>query len=57
MICLLVGFFNSQQHASVSQGRICSIVRAATLEIEVAGQTVYLTRSLYTDTGLTSQVR
>ena len=31
LVCWLVGCFTSQQHASVSQGRICSILRAATL--------------------------
>ena len=30
-VCLLVGCLMSQQHASVSQGRICTIVHAATL--------------------------
>ena len=28
---VVVGWLLSQQHASVSQGRICSILRAATL--------------------------
>ena len=28
---LFVGYLTSQQHASVSQGRICSVLRAATL--------------------------
>ena len=31
IVCLLVGCLTSQQHASVSQGRICSILRGATL--------------------------
>ena len=45
----------SQQHASVSQGRICSdnFTRCHT-EIEAADQTFYLTQSQYTDTGPTS---
>ena len=30
-VCLFNGCITSQQHASVSQGRICSILRAATL--------------------------
>ena len=30
-VCLLVGCLSSQQQASVSQGRICTILRAATL--------------------------
>ena len=30
-VCLMVGCLTSQQHASVSQGRICSIFHAATL--------------------------
>ena len=29
--CLFVGVLTSQQHASVSQGRICANVRAVTL--------------------------
>ena len=53
--CLLVACFTSQQHTSVSQGRICSdnCVCCHT-EIEVADQTVHLTQSQYTDTGPTS---
>ena len=44
-----------QQHASVSQGRICSDnFTCCHTEIEVADQTFYLTQSQYTDTGLTS---
>ena len=31
LMLLLVGCLTSQQHASVSQGRICSITRVATL--------------------------
>ena len=45
----------SQQHASVSQGRICSdTFTCCHTEIEVAHQTFHLTQSQYTDTGLTS---
>ena len=54
-VCLFVGCLTSQQHASVSRGRICSdnfTCRHA--EIEVADQTFYLARSQYTDTGPTS---
>ena len=52
---LLVGCLTSQQHASVSQGRICSdtFTRRHT-ETEVADQTFHLTQSQYTDTGPTS---
>ena len=53
--CLLVGCLTSQQHASVSQGRICSDnFTCCYTEIEVADQTFYLTRSQYTDAGPTS---
>ena len=53
--CLLVGCLTSQQHASVSQGRICSDnFTCCHTEIEVADQTFYLTQSQYTDTGPTS---
>ena len=50
-ICCLM----SQQHASVSQGRICSdnFTRCHT-EIEVAGQTFHLTQSQYTGIAPTS---
>ena len=41
----------SQQHASVSQGRICSDKFTCCLtEIEVADETFYFTKSQYTDT-------
>ena len=51
-VCLFVGCLTSQQHASVSQGRICSDnFTCCHTEIEVADQTVYLTQSQYTDTG------
>ena len=51
----LAGCLTSQQHASVSQGRICSdnCTRCHN-EIEVADQTFNLTQSRYTDTGPTS---
>ena len=53
--CLLVGCLTSQQHTSVSQGRICTdnYTRCHT-EIEIADPTFYLTQSQYTDTGPTS---
>ena len=55
-ICsLFVGCLTSQQHASVSQGRICSDnFMCCHTEIEVADQTFHLTQSQYTDTGPTS---
>ena len=50
-----VGCLTSQQHASASQGRICSDnFTCCHTEIEVADQTFYLTQSQYTDTGSTS---
>ena len=52
---LFVACWTSQQHASVSQGRICSDnFTWCHTEIEVADQTFYLTQSQYTDTGPTS---
>ena len=55
IVCLLVGCLTSQQHASVSQGRICSDnFTCCHTEIEVADQTFHLTQSQYTDTGPTS---
>ena len=52
---LLVGCLTSQQHASVSQGRICSDnFTCCHTEIEAADQTFHLTQSQYTDTGPTS---
>ena len=52
---LFVSCLTTQQHASVSQGRICSdSCTCCHTEIEVADQTFYLTQSQYTDTGLTS---
>ena len=54
-VCLLGGCLTSQQHASVSQGRICSEnMTCCHTEIEVADQTFYLTQSQYADTGPTS---
>ena len=51
----LVGCLTSQQHASVSQGRICSDnFTCCHTETEVADPTFYLTQSQYTDTGPTS---
>ena len=53
--CLLVGCLTSQQHANVSQGRICSDnFTCCHTEVEVADQTFHLTHSHYTDTGPTS---
>ena len=50
-----VGCLTSQQHASVSQGRICADnFTCCHTEIEVADQTFHLTQSQYTDTGPTS---
>ena len=52
---LVVGCLTSQQHASVSQGRICSEnFTCCHTETEVADQTFHLTQSQYTDTGPTS---
>ena len=52
---MFVGCLTSQQHASVSQGRICSDnFTCCHTEIEVADPTFYLTQSQYTDTGPTS---
>ena len=46
------GCLTSQQHASVSQERMCSDkLKCCHTEIEVADQTFYLTQSQYTDTG------
>ena len=51
----LVACLTSQQHASVSQGRIClDNCTCCHTEIEVADQTCHLTQSQYTDTELTS---
>ena len=51
----LVDCLTSQQHASASQGRICSDkFMCCHTEIGVADQTFHLTQSQSTDTGLTS---
>ena len=51
----LLACLTSQQHASVSQGRICSDnFTCCHTETEVADQTFHLTQSQYTDTGPTS---
>ena len=56
LVCLFVGCLTSQQHASVSQGWICSDnLTCCHTETEVADQTFYLTQSQYTDTGPTSR--
>ena len=53
-VCLLVGCLTSQQHAGVSQGRICTDnFTCCHTEIEVANQVFYLAKSQYTDTGPT----
>ena len=53
-VCLLVGCLTPQQHASVSQGQICTgNITCCHTQIEVADQTFYLTQSQYTDTGPT----
>ena len=50
-----VGCLTSQQHASVSQGRICSDnFTCCHTKIEVADPTFHLTQSQYIDTGPTS---
>ena len=53
--CLLLGCLTSKQHASASQGPICSDnFTCCHTEIQVADQTFYLIQSQYTDTGPTS---
>ena len=48
---LFVGCLTPQQHASASQGRICTDnFTCCHTEIEVADSTFYLTQSQYTDT-------
>ena len=55
LMFMFVGCLTSQQHASVSQGRVCSdSFTCCHTEIEVAYQTFYLIQSQYTDTGPTS---
>ena len=52
---LFVGCLTSQQHAGVSQGRVCSDnFKCCHTETDVADQTFHLTHSQYTDTGPTS---
>ena len=52
---LFVGCLTSQQHTSVSQGRICTdSFTCCHTEIEDADQPFHLTQSQYTDTGPTS---
>ena len=52
---LFVGCLSSQQHASVSQGRICTDnFTCCHTEIEAADPTFHLTQSQYTDPGPTS---
>ena len=54
-VCLFVGCLTSQQHASVSQGQICTDnFTCCHTDLEVADPTFYLTQSQYTDTGRTS---
>ena len=54
-LVLLLACLKSQQHASVSQGWICTDnFTCCHTETEVADQTFYLTQSQYTDTGQTS---
>ena len=54
-VCLFVGCLSSQQHANVSQGRICTDnFTCCHTEIEAADPTFHLTQSRYTDTGPTS---
>ena len=54
-VCWLLGCLTFQQHASVSQGRICSDkCMCCYTETVVADQTFFLTQSQYTETGPTS---
>ena len=54
-VCFLVGCLTSQQHASVSQGRVCTDnFTCCHTEIQVADQTFYLTQLQYTYTRPTS---
>ena len=48
--CLFVGCLASQQHASISHGRISDNFTCCHTEIEVADQTFHLTQSQYADT-------
>ena len=57
VVVVVVGCLTSQQHASVSQARICSDnCTCCHTEIEVADQTVRLAQSQYTDTGPTRRL-
>ena len=52
---MFVGCLTSQQHAGISQERICSDkFTCCHTEIEIADQTFHLTQSQYTDSGPTS---
>ena len=54
-LLLLVGCLTSQQHATVSQGRICTDnFTCCHTEMEAADPTFHLTQSQYTDTWPTS---
>ena len=55
LVCWLIGCFTSQQHASVSQARICSDkCMCCHTEMEEADQTFHLTQSQCTFTWPTS---
>ena len=55
VICLLVGCLTPQQHASISQGRICSDnCMCCHTETATADRNIHFTQSHYTDTGPTS---
>ena len=55
-VCWLLACLTPQQHASVSQGRICYDKRTCYhTETEVVDQTFHLTQSQYTNTGSTNQ--
>ena len=55
LLLVVVGCLTSQQHASVSQGRICTDnFTCCHTEMEAADPTFHLTQSQNTDTGLTS---
>ena len=55
LLLWFIGCLTSQQHANVSQGRICSgSCKCCHTETEVADQTFCLTQSQYADTGPSS---
>ena len=55
LVASLLACLTSQQHASVSQGWICSYnCTCCHTELKVADQTFYFTQPQYTDTGPTS---